>query len=151
MSTDAAHAHDEHHVHPVSHYVKIWGVLMVLLFVSVLGPELGIMWLTLITAFGIAVVKAFMVMKYFMHLDMEPKLVWYILAGSVVFMAQYFFGVAPDVMRHEGQNWENVAAKAEVERGLREDGGDHGGHGEAHGDAAHGDAGHGDAGHGGGH
>jgi caa(3)-type oxidase subunit IV len=135
------------HVHPISYYVKIWGGLLVLLIISVIGPELGIPIVTLITAFGIAVVKAFIVMKYFMHLDTESKMVWYILAGSVVLMGQYFFGVSADVMMHEGTRWENVAAKAEIERGLAAGDGHHGdghggGHGEAHGDdhgEAHGD------------
>lgn len=129
-------AHGE--VHPVSYYVKIWAGLLVLLAISVIGPEFGVFWLTMITAFGIAFVKALIVMKYFMHLDAEPKLVWYILAGSLVLMGQFFFGVSADVMMHDGTNWENIAAKAEVERGLAAGGG-HGAHGEAHGDAGHAD------------
>ena len=37
------------HAHP--NYVKIWVLLLVLLVVSIVGPELGIPWLTLLTAF----------------------------------------------------------------------------------------------------
>ena len=33
---------DEHAAHDDSHYVKIWGVLLVLLIVSFIGPEAGI-------------------------------------------------------------------------------------------------------------
>jgi caa(3)-type oxidase subunit IV len=114
------------------HYVRIWGVLLVLFAISVLGPVLEIKWLTLITAFGVAVVKASMVVKYFMHLDVEKRFVHYFLATSLVFMFLFFAAVAPDVMNHKGSNWVNVAAEAEVQRGLAAGDG-HGGHGDAHG------------------
>lgn len=145
----AENAEHEHHDH-TSHYVKIWGILLVLLAVSVIGPEVGnavgIPAITLFTAFGIAVVKAWLVLKHFMHVNTELKMVWYILSGAVVLMVLMFFGVAADVMNHEGSRWENVAAKAEVERALKaeaEGGGHHGEHGGDHGEA-HGDD-HGDS------
>ena len=56
-------------------YVKIWGILVGLLMVSVLGPMAGIRWVTLIAAFGVALVKAYMVAKNFMHLDIEKPIV----------------------------------------------------------------------------
>ena len=40
----------------VRHYRKIYFTLLILLIVSVLGPLIGIGWVTLITAFGIALV-----------------------------------------------------------------------------------------------
>ena len=123
---DAAHAHGEHHDH-TKHYVKIWGILLALLVVSILGPELGNQTITLITAFGIAVVKAGMVVIYFMHAGSEPKYVHYFLMTALAFMFMFFFAVAPDVMQHDGQNWDNYAAKdfisAEVEK--HEGGEDH--------------------------
>jgi len=42
-------------------YVKIWALLIALLAVSIVGPFFGLLWFTLVTAFGIAVVKALMV------------------------------------------------------------------------------------------
>lgn len=121
--------HHEEHIHEVAHYRKIYLTLMGLFLVSVTGPVLEIWWLTLITAFGIAVVKAGLVIKYFMHLDVEQRFVHYFLITSVAFMFLFFFAVAPDVMNHRGTNWVNVAAKAEVERGLAAGAG----HGEGHG------------------
>ena len=94
------------HSVPSSYYVKIWGILLVLLVVSVLGPELGIKWVTLVTAFGIAIVKAWMVANYFMHLNIEKKYITYMLLSMVIFISLFFFGVAPDVMRASGVNWE---------------------------------------------
>jgi hypothetical protein len=35
-------------------------------------------------------------------------------------MLLFFAGTSPDVMKHKGQNWENVAAEAEIERALAE-------------------------------
>lgn len=116
--------HAQDHSHGESHYIKIWGILLVLLVVSVVGPMAEIWWLTLITAFGIAFVKASLVVKHFMHVTVERKIVHWILAGSLVLMVLLWAGVAPDVQNHEGTNWSNDAAKAAVERGI--DDGDHG-------------------------
>ena len=106
--------------HGPSHYVKVWGILLVLLVISVLGPELGIKSVTLFTAFGIAVIKAYMVAKNFMHLNVEKRFVVYLLVTAVAFMFLFYAGTAPDVMQHHGHNWRNVAADAEVNRALSE-------------------------------
>lgn len=102
--------------HP--NYTRIYLVLLVLLVISVAGPFLGILWVTLITAFGIAVVKAALVVQNFMHLKQERRIVVWILAGALAMMVLFFFGTAADIMKHEGLNWENEAAKAAVERGV---------------------------------
>lgn len=127
-----AAAHHGHDSHPDSYYVKIWGVLMVLLVVSVLGPELKIQVVTLITAFGIAIVKAYLVVKNFMHIGVERKWVAYLLVTMVLLMLVMVGGVGPDVLRHKGHRWENVAAQRAVERGQKE-AGEHG-HGAEHGE-----------------
>ena len=88
---------------------------------SVAGPFLGIVWVTLITAFGIALVKANLVIQNFMHLRWEKRLVKWVLISSLVLMALFVAGVAPDVMRHEGQNWVNVAAADAVDRGIEDE------------------------------
>ncbi|MGB5702244.1 MAG: cytochrome C oxidase subunit IV family protein [Polyangiales bacterium] len=136
--------HTEDHDHGQAHYVKIWAVLLVLLVISILGPilaphiEIGFMkaWMwTILFAFGIAVVKAYLVAANFMHLNIEKRYISYMLATMLMFMLLFFAGVAPDVMRHKGQNWENVAAEAEIERALKAQGeaahGEHGGEHEA--------------------
>ena len=105
---------EHHHVD----YKKIYFALLALLAVSVAGPLLGIKWVTLLTAFGIAGVKAYLVIQNFMHLRVEKIIAKFFLAGSLLLMALYFFGVAPDVMKHEGQNWVNLAAMEAVERGI---------------------------------
>ena len=125
--------------HTPAHYVRIWVILCVLLVVSIAGPELGIPIVTLITAFGIAFVKAYLVCKHFMHLDTERPIVRYILITSLMFMLLFFAAVSPDVLNHNGMRWENTAAKAAVIHGMAV--GDHGG---GHGDEHHGDDHHGE-------
>ena len=96
----------EHSSHPgAAHYVKIWAILLGLLIVSICGPMMGVRAITLITAFGIAIVKAIMVASEFMHLKLEKKYVSYILLTMLFLMAIFFYGTAPDVMKGEGQNW----------------------------------------------
>ncbi|MSR21156.1 MAG: hypothetical protein EXR91_09290, partial [Gemmatimonadetes bacterium] len=85
---------------------------------SVAGPFFGIVWVTLITAFGIAFVKANLVIQNFMHLKWEKRIAKWVLTTSLVLMALMMAGVSVDVMNHEGNNWENVAAQAAVERGI---------------------------------
>lgn len=119
----AAIAGDEHqHVHPPMHppmhYVKIWAVLTVLFAISVAGPMIGIKIVTLITAFGIAIAKAYLVAAHFMHLNIERRFVVYLELAVLSVLLLLYFGVAPDVMKHEGVHWENVAAKQAVARGL---------------------------------
>ncbi|MGH0032730.1 MAG: cytochrome C oxidase subunit IV family protein [Myxococcota bacterium] len=99
---------EEHH----TNYVKIWAILLGLLVVSVIGPEFGIRWLTLVTAFGIAVVKAYLVAKHFMHINLTPRFIPYLVATSLVFMFLFFAGTSPDVMKDEGAGWVKPAWKA---------------------------------------
>jgi len=99
-------------------YKKIYFVLLGLLVVSILGPEIGIVWVTLITAFGIALVKANLVVQNFMHLRWEKRIMKWMLATSVVLMFLFFAGTAPDVMKHEGHRWINDSALAATARGI---------------------------------
>lgn len=92
-----------HHEHP--NYVKVWGILVVLLIISVIGPMFEIQIVTLVTAFGIACVKAYMVAVNFMHINIAKRYVSYLVATTLVFMLLFFAGTAPDVMKAEGDNW----------------------------------------------
>jgi len=120
-----AHAgHGEHdEAAHIRLYTKVYITLLVLFLVSVTGPVIGDMVgskaLVLITAFGIAVVKAYLVCAHFMHLNIEKRYIGYLLITTVVFMGLFYAGVAPDVMEHHGRNWVNVAAQNEVERALK--------------------------------
>jgi caa(3)-type oxidase subunit IV len=142
MSQEHAHAlghppsepgYEEHTHH--GNYVKIWAILCVLLVVSVAGPFFGHPIDTLITAFGIAIVKAYLVAKIFMHINAAPRFVAYLVATTLVFMLLFFAGAGPDVMESRGTNWEKPAW-VEAHQSFEAEK-DAGSHGDAHGDAAH--------------
>ncbi len=98
------HAHTAEHAHP--NYVRVWAILVGLLAVSVTGPMLGIRVVTLIAAFGVALVKAYLVAKNFMHLNVEKPIVHWVLGTALVLMVLLYAGVAPDVQKSAGQRWE---------------------------------------------
>lgn len=101
----SAHAGSHHE----TNYVKVWALLLGLLVVSVVGPMAHIQVLTLATAFGIALVKAYIVAKKFMHLDLEKPIVHWVLALALVFMVLMYAGISPDVGRDKGQRWEKTS------------------------------------------
>ena len=107
----------EAYAHP--NYIKIWFWLLGLLALSVAGPMLEIPTLTIITAFGIAVVKAYLVAAYFMHLKFEKMIIWFLLILSLCLLGVFFFGTAPDLMMTEGDQWiDCIADKSCVEQRL---------------------------------
>ncbi len=123
--SEATHEHAHHH----PNYTRVYVILLVLLAISILGPMLEIRVVTLITAFGIAVVKAYLVAKNFMHLNTAAKYVTYLMATCLVFMLLFFAGTAPDVMKDEGMLWEKPAWKAAA---AAYEAGDHGAGGDHH-------------------
>jgi caa(3)-type oxidase subunit IV len=118
-------------------YGKVYAILVVLLVISVLGPMLEIQVVTLITAFGIAVVKAYLVAKNFMHINLTPKFIPYVMTTCLVFMLLFFAGVSPDVMKADGDNWQK---NLDTWLYSPDPGAAH--HGEGHGDAGHGGGSH---------
>lgn len=120
-ATEGEHKHHGPH-HPASYYVKTWAILVVLLAVSIAGPMLEIFWVTMITAFGIACVKAYLVAARFMHLNIEKRLASFIVIMALVLMSLFFAGTAPDVMKHQGDNWVNAAAMEETRARIEREG-----------------------------
>ena len=111
--------HDHSHAgphHGPSHYLKIWGLLCALLVVSIVGPMFGHKLLTLITAFGIAIVKAWMVASYFMHLNIEKKFASLLLLTMIAALVVFWYGISPDIRMHQGKNWENRAVLDQIEK-----------------------------------
>ena len=94
-------------------YVKIWAILLVLLGVSIAGPTLEIQVVTVITAFGIALVKAYMVAKHFMHLNVQPRYVAYVICTCLTLMVVFWAGTAVDIYKQEGTNWAKLDVPAQ--------------------------------------
>jgi caa(3)-type oxidase subunit IV len=109
-SHEAAHAEHAAHAHP--NYVKVYLLLLGLLCVSVIGPMFGIKVVTIITAFGVAAYKAYLVAKNFMHINVERPFISYLVLTVVVFMFLFFAGTSPDVMKAEGTGWVKPTWKA---------------------------------------
>lgn len=103
---------------PHPNYFLVYALLLALLVVSIAGPLFGVWWLTLVTAFGVAIVKATMVAAYFMHLNIERRYIWYLLFVMLGFMVVLFAGVAPDVLARGGQNWQHLRPSDAQHGGL---------------------------------
>jgi caa(3)-type oxidase subunit IV len=133
---DHAHdhaAHAEHTHHP--NYWKIYWILLALLAVSVTGPFLEIRVVTLITAFGIAIVKAYLVARNFMHINVAARYVAYLMCTMLVFMLLFFAGSAGDVMNARGRNWDKPSWLEE--RAIPHAPAGHGEEAAGHGGAGH--------------
>jgi caa(3)-type oxidase subunit IV len=110
MTTEA------HVQHP--NYVKIWAILVALLIVSLIGSMSHMRAVLLIAAFGVAVVKAYLVAKNFMHVNVEKRWVPYLLIVCLLFIFIFFAGVSPDVMKHSGLHWTNPSADQPAQPGA---------------------------------
>ena len=55
--------------------------------------------------------KAYLVAKNFMHLNVERRYVVYLLTTVLAFMLLLFASVAPDVMKQEGSGWTKPAVE----------------------------------------
>jgi len=102
-------AHDHGHSHE-AHYIRIWAILVVLLVVSYFGPmvasKLGWHWLLLTTAFGVAVIKAYMVAKNFMHINVEQPIIHFMMITGVALMVLLYGAISPDIQQGSGQHWQ---------------------------------------------
>ncbi len=85
MTNTTTHGHGEavaHHSHR-SLYFKIFGLLMVLLVLTVVAAEFPLGEMNLIAALGIAVIKAGLILLFFMHFRDSDTLTW--LIGGATF------------------------------------------------------------------
>lgn len=94
-----ASTHTEgHHVVPLSVHGRVFAALMVLLIITlaaaavdfhkVLGPSFG--WLNISIAVFIAVVKAALVILYFMHVRYSSRMTWVFAGAAFVFVGIMF-------------------------------------------------------------
>jgi cytochrome c oxidase subunit IV len=83
-------AHGEHHVVPVSTYLLVFAALMVLLVVTLYAAYLNLGEWNLVIAVTIAVLKALLVVLFFMHLRWSTYLVR-VFAGAALFWLSILF------------------------------------------------------------
>ena len=82
-----AHAHPHadlghDHVTPLGVYLGIFGALMVLTVVTVAIAWVDLGSFNIIVALGVAVLKANLVVLYYMHLKYSSKLTWIVVASG---------------------------------------------------------------------
>jgi len=79
-----AHAHEGngHHSHR-SLYLKIFGVLMVLLVLTMVAAFLPLGQLNVVVALAIAMIKAALILMFFMHFRDSDHLTWLVGAATV--------------------------------------------------------------------
>src|SRR5258708_20015612 len=107
----------ETHVHHPN-YVRVGAILVALLIVSVIGSMSHIREVVLIGGFGVGFIKAYLVAKNFMHVNVEKRWVPYLLIMCLLFIVILFAGVAPDVMKHSGRNWNKNPADQSAQSGA---------------------------------
>lgn len=92
------HADDGHHIVALSTYFKVFAALMVLLVLTLLvyffdpthllPPQFA--WFGIVIAMTVAVVKAVLVMLFFMHVKYSTKLTWIFSGAAFVFVGILF-------------------------------------------------------------
>lgn len=83
---------ESHHIVPVRVYLSIISILMVLTVVTVWAGFIDFGFLNTVIAVGIAVIKALLVVMFFMHLKYSARILWlYAGAGAVFFLIMIAF------------------------------------------------------------
>ena len=83
---------EQHHIVPVRVYLAVIAVLFVLTAVTVWAAFLDFGFLNTVVAVGIAVIKALLVVMFFMHLKYSARILWlYAGAGAVFFLIMIAF------------------------------------------------------------
>ena len=97
QATTAHGAPEGPHGSALGLYIKIYVALMVLLFLTVAVAYTNVGVWALPAALTIAVIKALLVIIFFMHLRFTGKLMWLYSVVGLVWLGMLFFGVLVDV------------------------------------------------------
>jgi caa(3)-type oxidase subunit IV len=87
--------HAEHHG---PSYITIWYILIGLLGLGLLGMGIGNKYLAIGFIFLIAIVKAILVGRYYMHLKTEASIVYVIFFVPVLLLFVLAFLLVPDII-----------------------------------------------------
>ena len=96
---------DNSHVLPLSMYFGIFGTLMVLTVVTVGAAFVDLGSLNIVVAIAIAIVKATLVILFFMHLKYSARLNW-IVVGAGLFWFVILLGML--MLDYSSRGWMNV-------------------------------------------
>jgi caa(3)-type oxidase subunit IV len=84
-------------------YLIIWYWLLALVAASVLAAALLPKAQALILIFTVAVIKALLVARHYMHLKHEKALIYALALVPLVFIVIFLFGLFPDFVYHPGK------------------------------------------------
>lgn len=79
-----------HHQAPLTAYFVVFGALMVLTVLTVAVSRIDLGALNTAVALAIAVVKAAVVVLWFMHVIHSPRLTWIVVIASVIWLGVLF-------------------------------------------------------------
>ena len=104
-SHQSEHGKHEHHIMPFSTYLKVAAALFALTFLTITAHIFKQHYLPLapFIAFGIAAVKAFLVMAWFMHLKYDEPSNRIIFSLGFIFLAVLFFFCSIDIFTRVAQ------------------------------------------------
>ena len=83
-------------------YVRVWGVLIAALVVSLLLALAHQQAIAAALIFAIAIVKALIVAGYYMHLKFEPRYIVITAVAGIVTLSILFFGLFYDIVQVYG-------------------------------------------------
>jgi cytochrome c oxidase subunit IV len=94
------HSADAHHSHRPLYY-KIFGILMVLLILTVVAAALPLGQLNIIVALLIAVIKAALIVMFFMHFKDSDHLTWIVGTATVAWFLILIFMTMNDYLSRD--------------------------------------------------
>jgi cytochrome c oxidase subunit 4 len=99
----------EHHITPLSTYLKVYAALVVLTVVTVVVAHVNLGIFNTFVALLIATVKSGLVLAYFMHLKAEGKLNRVTIASALLFALIFYSLTASDIFTRK--NFDEIAVK----------------------------------------
>jgi caa(3)-type oxidase subunit IV len=82
------------------HYLVIWYWLMALVVVSIAAATILPKVQALLLIFSVAIIKAILVARHYMHLKNERALIYAIALVPLAFIIIFLFGLFPDFVYH---------------------------------------------------
>jgi cytochrome c oxidase subunit IV len=98
-------SHGEHHIVPIPVYLKVFAALMILLVLTLLAAAVDLGPWNIVLAMTIAVIKAAIVVLYFMHVRYSSSLVQFF-AGATFFWLLIMFVLT--LSDYFSRNWPAV-------------------------------------------
>lgn len=105
-NSGASHGHSTHHVTPFNVYVKVAVALFALTFLTVAAHSIRehLQPFAAVVAFGIATIKAYLVVAFFMHLKYENTINRAIFVSGFLFLFLLFILTTLDIYTRISQS-----------------------------------------------